>query len=134
MRFRGIAIACLSLAAANATPTFAQFDEPSEQLRISTNVAATWEHAGEQVVALQGPVTIELDQATLTARQAVVWLSREAGEGGRASVLAVDPERQPALDRLSRTLERRFAELGERQGDGRWLFRQPSRLDLLQPS
>lgn len=87
MRFRrGIAIACLSLAAYAATPVlpaFAQFDEPSEQLKISTNVAATWDRPGESVVALQGPVTIELDQATLTAQRAVMWLSNAPIEGNK---------------------------------------------------
>ena len=86
MRFRGIAIACLSLAAYSATPAvpaFGQFDEPSEQLRISTNGAATWERPGESVVALQGPVTIELDQATLTAQRAVIWIGNAPAEGNR---------------------------------------------------
>src|SRR4051812_4325856 len=72
----GGAIALLSsLAICFFTPSSAraQFDEPSEQLHISTTRAATWEHAGESVVALQGPVTIELDNATITARQAVRW-------------------------------------------------------------
>ncbi|HKY96003.1 MAG TPA: class I SAM-dependent methyltransferase, partial [Kiloniellales bacterium] len=51
----------------------------------------------------------------------------------RDTVLAVDPERRPALDRLRPTLERRFIELGELEGDGRRLFRQPARFDLYQP-
>jgi lipopolysaccharide export system protein LptA len=83
VRFRGFAIACLSLAACSATPTFAQFDEPSEQLQISADTAATWDKAGEQVVSLEGPVKIVLDQATLTAKQAVIWLSRTPGPGNR---------------------------------------------------
>jgi SAM-dependent methyltransferase len=51
----------------------------------------------------------------------------------RETVLAVDPERRDALDSLRPSLERRFAELGELQDDGRRLFRQPARFDLYQP-
>jgi lipopolysaccharide assembly outer membrane protein LptD (OstA) len=86
VRFRGIAIASLSAAAFFATPVvpaFAQLDEPSEQLHITADAAATWEKPGESVVALNGPVSIELDNATLTAKQAVIWISRAPGEGNR---------------------------------------------------
>jgi hypothetical protein len=62
-------------------------------------------------------------------RYAVALKYRDYAEW-REGVLAVDPERRPALDRLQDGLQRRFAELGERQEDGRWLFRQPARLDL----
>lgn len=51
----------------------------------------------------------------------------------RDTVLAVDPERRHALDSLRPSLERRFAELGELEDDGRRLFRQPARFDLYQP-
>lgn len=51
----------------------------------------------------------------------------------RDTVLAVDPERRHALDSLRASLERRFAELGELQDDGKRLFRQPARFDLYQP-
>lgn len=87
MRFRRLAIAALSLAAASALPalpSFGQsFDQPSEELRIASTSAATWDKDGESIVALEGPVSIELDQATLSAKRAVVWLSKEPGEGNR---------------------------------------------------
>jgi hypothetical protein len=89
VRFRRqLAIAALSLAAASAlpavSPAFGQsFDQPSEELRINAGAAATWDKAGESIVALEGPVSIELDTATLTAKRAVIWLSKEPGDGNR---------------------------------------------------
>src|SRR5690242_4266097 len=87
VRFRRLAIAALSLAAASALPalpSFGQtFDQPSEHLAIGSTAAATWDKDGESIVALEGPVTIELDQATLTAKRAVVWLKKEPGDGNR---------------------------------------------------
>jgi lipopolysaccharide export system protein LptA len=81
VRFRGVALAFLSLAAFAATPTFAALEEPSERLSITAAAAATWDRDGESVVALEGPVTIELDEATLSAGRAVIWLRAEPGEG-----------------------------------------------------
>jgi hypothetical protein len=109
VRFRGVAIACLSLAAHSATPTLAQVDEPSEQLLISTNTAATWLRDGESVVALDGPVTIELENATLTARQAVIWLrpAPGAGQGRRAEIALVGDARVVQRD-ATRSGERLF--------------------------
>ena len=65
-------------------------------------------------------------------RYAVALRYRDFAEW-RDGVLAVDPERRAALDRLQPALERRFAELGELEDDGRRLFRQPARFDLYQP-
>jgi lipopolysaccharide assembly outer membrane protein LptD (OstA) len=86
LRFSGVVIALfssLTFCILTPWPARAQFDEPSEQLHITTNGAATWEKGGESVVALQGPVTIELDNATLTAREAVMWIGKAPGEGER---------------------------------------------------
>jgi len=52
----------------------------------------------------------------------------------RDTVLAVDPERRHALERLRPQLEQRFQELGELEEDGRRLFRQPARFDLFSPA
>lgn len=58
----------------------AQFQSPSEKLLISASAASTWSQGQENVIQLQGPVTIELDRATLSASEAaVVWLSRVPG-------------------------------------------------------
>jgi hypothetical protein len=52
---------------------------PSEQLLIAAARATTWTDAGVDVIQLEGPVTIQLDRATLTADNAVIWLSQIAG-------------------------------------------------------
>jgi len=52
----------------------------------------------------------------------------------RDTVLAVDPERRHAIERLRPQLEQRFVELGELEEDGRRLFRQPARFDLYTPA
>ena len=53
----------------------AQTQPPSEKLLISAKSAYNWTHAGQQILLLDGPVTITLDRATFSARQAVVWLT-----------------------------------------------------------
>ena len=59
---------------------------------------------GEDVAQLEGPVRIDLDRATLSARQAVVWLrpdpeSRTGGQkGGGVAVSAVS---EPGSGRTS---------------------------------
>jgi hypothetical protein len=58
-----------------ANPLAAQSQPPSEKLLISAKSAFTWSTAGTSVVQLEGPVTITLDRATLTAQNAVVWLT-----------------------------------------------------------
>ena len=105
--------------------------------------------AGTHFQLLQ-PVEDETDvraeaEATLGRMEAAGTLRRQAQERyavasrygafdeWRETVLAVDPERRHALDRLRPQLERRFEELGEPEDDGRRLFRQPARFDLYQP-
>jgi hypothetical protein len=53
----------------------AQYQAPSEKTLISAKSAFQWVKGGVDIVQLQGPVTITLDRATLTAKQAVVWLT-----------------------------------------------------------
>lgn len=81
MRFGGVTLACLALACLLSFPirfAAAQVQPPSEKLLITASRAYTWtDPTGASVVQLEGPVTIELDRATLTARQAVIWLTRE---------------------------------------------------------
>jgi hypothetical protein len=58
-----------------AGPLAAQYQAPSEKLLISAKSAFTWSASGTDVVQLVGPVTITLDRATLTANDAIVWLT-----------------------------------------------------------
>jgi len=47
---------------------------------ISANSASTWTTGPTSVLQLSGPVTIDLDNASLTADEAVVWLTPVPGE------------------------------------------------------
>jgi lipopolysaccharide export system protein LptA len=61
-------------------PRGRRFSRPSELLDLAGKSAATWTQGRDDVVLLHGPVHITLDRATLTADDAVVWLSPEAQE------------------------------------------------------
>ena len=82
MRFCGPAIAALvATAACVACPRHAaaQYQAPSQKLLMTAKKASTWTQGGTDVVILEGPVKIELDRATLTAKRAVVWITPEPG-------------------------------------------------------
>ena len=78
MRLR-VAIASSALVAASTLllttePLPAQYQPPSEKLQIIARSAATWAGQGEDVIQLEGPVTIDTDRARLSAQRAVMWL------------------------------------------------------------
>jgi lipopolysaccharide export system protein LptA len=54
-------------------------DSPSERLLISGTSASTWSRDQASVVQVRGPVTITMDQMTLSADDAVIWLSPMPG-------------------------------------------------------
>jgi hypothetical protein len=56
-------------------PAFAQSQAPSEKLLITAKSAAIWSASGTQVIQLEGPLSVTLDHATLSAKEAVIWLS-----------------------------------------------------------
>jgi lipopolysaccharide assembly outer membrane protein LptD (OstA) len=62
----------------------AQYQAPSDRLILTAKTATTWTDADTDILQLEGPVKIELENATLSAEQAVAWLSPEKGaEQGR---------------------------------------------------
>jgi lipopolysaccharide assembly outer membrane protein LptD (OstA) len=65
----------LALWLLSAGPVVAQVQSPSEKLLINAKSAYTWSAGGSDVLLLRGPVSIELDRATLNADDAVVWLT-----------------------------------------------------------
>lgn len=71
------------------TPVHAQYQAPSDKLLITGKSATTWRTGDTDVLLLEGPVSIELDRATLSAKQAVVWLSPEPGEPDRMKAQVV---------------------------------------------
>jgi len=74
----GAAVAVVvSLAAPGGTGVArGQVQGPSETLAITAARAATWGAEGVEVVQVEGPVRIETQRATMSARRAVVWLTR----------------------------------------------------------
>ncbi|HEV2295703.1 MAG TPA: LPS assembly protein LptD [Tepidisphaeraceae bacterium] len=60
-----------------------QLSDPiSERLTVNARRASTWSADGSNIVLLDGPVTIELDQRVLSAKGAVIWLTPVKGMGG----------------------------------------------------
>lgn len=58
----------------------AQYQPPSDYLAINSPHAFTWTEGNTNVVQTEGPVTIKTDQATLSADNAVIWLTPSAGQ------------------------------------------------------
>jgi hypothetical protein len=54
----------------------------SESLTVNAKRASTWSQDGSNVILLDGPVKIALDNRTLSAKQAVIWLTPVAGYEG----------------------------------------------------
>ncbi|MGB7156464.1 MAG: hypothetical protein WBD40_00275 [Tepidisphaeraceae bacterium] len=96
-----IAAAALLL---NVAVTSAQSETISERLNVTAGRASTWSEGRSNVIQLEGPVKIELDNRTLTARQAVIWLTPVAAEGApveRAEIALIGDAQlqQPDLTR-----------------------------------
>lgn len=81
MHFRGLVIrlVVVALMLLPAPWSRAQAEPPSEKLLIIAKSVSTWSHGDADVALLEGPVTIELDRATLSAKQAVVWIAPDPG-------------------------------------------------------
>jgi lipopolysaccharide export system protein LptA len=77
---RGFFIVLTALACFTPTHVLAQTQTPSEQLQLTAKTAVTWIDGKANVVLLHGPVKISFDRATLTADDAVVWLTPESQE------------------------------------------------------
>jgi lipopolysaccharide assembly outer membrane protein LptD (OstA) len=57
----------------------AQYQPPSDFITIQGTRAYTWTEGNSNVVQVEGPVTIKTDRATLTADQAVLWITPTGG-------------------------------------------------------
>ena len=94
MRLR-VAIVCSALAFSlptvfSAAPLRAQYQPPSDRLQITARSAATWSAGGEDVIQLDGPVTIETDRARLSAQRAVLWLRPSTNPAAPAGTRRTD--------------------------------------------
>jgi len=94
-RLLALAIAWAAPAAALApllmpAPASAQYQAPSDKLLMTAGSASTWRQGETDILVLEGPVSIEFERATLSAKQAVLWLSPEDGpEAGRMKAQVV---------------------------------------------
>jgi lipopolysaccharide assembly outer membrane protein LptD (OstA) len=79
VRFWKIVIAVVVLTVFHVSQSSAQYQPPSEILLIDGKSASTWVSDQVNVIQIDGPVKIELDHATLTASNAVIWLSPAPG-------------------------------------------------------
>ncbi len=77
MRVRGIDLIAVivALGALAASGTTARGQEIVDHLLVVSDTASVWDQAGDNVVQLQGQVRIDLDGASLSADQAVLWIS-----------------------------------------------------------
>jgi hypothetical protein len=64
-----IALVCLT------TPAIAQVSAPSEKLLLTAQSSTTWTSGDSSIIQLQGGAKIELEHSTLTAKNAVIWLT-----------------------------------------------------------
>jgi hypothetical protein len=77
---RGVVILLIAPVLLAAGSAWGQVQPPSEQLILAGKSASTWIEGRDDVVLLHGPVRITLDRGTLTADDAVIWLSPESRE------------------------------------------------------
>ncbi len=77
--FSTFSLALLTLLSLPCSSCFAQTDQTRENLLLSASKAATWSEGPANVAHLDGNVTIDLDQAHMTADGAVVWLTPVRG-------------------------------------------------------
>ena len=63
----------------------AQSQPPSNKLVVTASSAYTWSDGKSDIVQLQGPVTIKLDSAELSAQRAVVWLTNQPARSSSSS-------------------------------------------------
>ncbi len=79
-----------------AVPARGQYQPPAQSLAIQAPHADTWTQGATQIVLLDGGVTLEIDDAKLSARTAVVWITPVPGvalDTQRVEVALIDDAR-----------------------------------------
>ncbi len=66
--------------ALSASDAVAQYQPPSQFMNVTAAGASNWTSGGSSILQLEGPISITLDRATLTAKNAVVWVE-DANDG-----------------------------------------------------
>jgi hypothetical protein len=80
----------LAAAVMMGTAPKARAQAVSEQFHATASAVFTWDGSNKQsVIELDGPVTIELDQATMSADRAFVWLDSKTGVSGTEETASI---------------------------------------------
>jgi lipopolysaccharide assembly outer membrane protein LptD (OstA) len=74
-RFAASLLLLLTLCLCLARVARGQYQPPSDYLLISASRASAWTEESTNILALQGPLTIQTDRAKMTADRAVIWLT-----------------------------------------------------------
>ena len=91
-----------------AAQSYAQHETPNENLLIKGSQAATWNEGPTNVLQLEGPIIIELDQTRLIGDSAVIWLKPAAGtvlEEQQAEIAVMGHAALTQADGISRSGE-----------------------------
>lgn len=75
LRIRWTAPLCVVVLAFTSRRAPAQYEAPAESFVVNATKAYTWVEDSTNVVMLDGPVSIDIDQNHLVAQQAVVWIT-----------------------------------------------------------
>src|SRR5205807_3552028 len=102
--------ALLLLACVVPAPALAQIQPPAQSLNITARQASTWSDGPENVVQLDGPVSIDLDRTHLSAKNAVVWVRdvRDGQPGEQAISVALLGDAQIQQPDIKRSGDRRL--------------------------
>ena len=111
MGFRRVFILLILLVCLSAVPLYGQAVTPSEQLTLTAKSASTWTADHDNIIALHGPVKIELDHAVLTADDAVIWLKPSNPDNleiqdAQISLIGNAKLQQPGITRKRRAVVR----------------------------
>ncbi|HEV8379616.1 MAG TPA: LptA/OstA family protein, partial [Tepidisphaeraceae bacterium] len=68
-------IALVLLLAGAAGRAWGQYTPPSDQLVINAQKAVTWNDGNTDIILIDNPVSIDLDETKMSAKSAVIWLT-----------------------------------------------------------
>lgn len=91
----------------------AQYQAPAESISLSAQTAYTWSLDGTRAVQLLGPVRIELDHNSMSADQAVVWITPQPqaiGDAQRVEIALVGNAQLRQPNGITRSGERLYVD------------------------
>jgi hypothetical protein len=108
-RWRAAALRAIGALAVAGAPAWLEAQAPSEQVLISGDAAYTWTEGRRNVLLIEGPATIQLDDAELSADNAVVWIDPAGDASGQLdltiALLGEATVRQGGIERAAPALK-----------------------------